>query len=144
MHYLDQVIAVFLSIKQYVSAKIALSVLVTIYSFFFGIELAALMLALTALIAFDILTAIVAAYSTQEPIESRKVFKSALKFGIYLVLVSSAHLTDMAVFGMLPLEEGMIAFLAATELISILENAGKMGYATPKKLLNRLQEFRGV
>jgi len=144
MHYLEQIVSVFISLKHYISSKIFFSGLITLYSFFFGINLSMIMLALIALITFDMLTAVIAAYYVGEPIESRKVFKSALKFGIYLILVSAAHLTDSTIFGDIHLEEGMIAFLSITELISVIENAGKMGYVVPKKLLNRLNELRGA
>ena len=36
----------------------------------------------------------------------------------------------------------MVAFVGITEFISILENIGRLGYQTPKKLLNQLKEYR--
>lgn len=144
MHYLEQIASVFISLKQSLGSKVLISGLITLYSFFFGINLSMIMLALMALITFDLLTGIIAAYVAGEPIESHKIFRSAMKFGVYLILVSAAHLTDTTIFGDIHLEEGMIGFLAVTELISIIENAGKMGYVVPKKLLNRLNELRGA
>ena len=105
------------------------------------------MTALTVLITFDLISGIFAAKKSGELIESRKVLKSAIKLAVYGILVSASHLTDVVVsipetwtFSM-NIEGIMIAFLAATELISIIENFGKAGFAVPKKLLNRLQEY---
>lgn len=142
MDYLAQTLSVFISLKEYFAAKISASAFIAAYSFFFGIDLSMVMFSLTMLMAFDFITGIISAYTSGEVIESRRAFRTALKFGIYCILVSAAHLTDMSVFGDLRLEEGVIAFLAVTELVSILENAGKMGYVIPRKLLNMLSELR--
>ena len=143
--YIDNLVSVFASIINYIEAKIAMGALITVYSFFFSIDSWQLMLALTALIIFDLITGVFAAYKAGNAIESRKVCKTAVKLGVYAILVSSAHLTDFVVGipdGWLNLELAMISFLAATELVSIIENVGKMGYAVPKKILNQLENFR--
>ena len=98
---------------------------------------------LVILLALDFITGIIGAFKTGQKIESHKIFRSAIKTTVYLLMISAAHFTELAV----PViesfaDEAVIAFLAITELISVIENCGKMGYAIPKKLLNRLEELR--
>lgn len=141
---MEQLGAIFSSLfVKGIEWKLVGSVALSVYSFFFHPAQAMLMLSIVALIIFDMVTGIMASKINKEQITSRRVFKTALKFGVYCTLISAAHLAEVSVFGELFLEEAMIAFLALTELISIIENAGKMGFAVPKKLLGKLQELRG-
>lgn len=134
--------SIFLSIFNFIQIKLIGAVFIPVYAFLFNIDLTKMMLALFCLITFDLITGIFASWKAGEAIESRKVIKSAFKLAIYGILVSSMHLTDIAIrltdFAF-NLEMGMIGFLAATEGISIIENAGKAGYAVPKKILNTLE-----
>lgn len=114
------------------------------YSFSFNVLHEASMLAVLLLIIFDFITGIIAAKLSGDEIKSKKIFRSALKVMFYFMLISGGHLTEKAVGINLFLDETMIAFLATTELISVLENIGRMGFAVPKKLLNKLEDFRGT
>lgn len=143
MHYLDHIKAIFLSLAHFVEIKLVGAFAWGIYTFLFGFDLNAAMLALIALMVFDLLTGTAAAaMDGGEGISSRRAAKTPIKFGVYLTLVSAAHLTDSAVFGVFYIQETMVAFLALTELISIIENAAKMGYGVPSGLLSRLKSMR--
>jgi toxin secretion/phage lysis holin len=101
------------------------------------------LIALFILIIADFMTALLNAYTHKIEIKSRKIFTTAIKVTIYFGLIAMGHITEHAV----PILEGfldetLLAFLALTELISILENCGKLGFAVPKKLLNKLEELR--
>ena len=85
---------------------------------------------------------ITSAYKAGEEIQSRKVLRTAFKFVVYFSLVSAGHLAETATYNIIPIDEGIIATLAITELISILESFAKMGYKTPLRLLNRLKELQ--
>lgn len=100
------------------------------------------MTALLILIVFDFFSAVLVAKKNGEPIESAKVFRTGLKIVVYFVMISAGHLTNVAVGQFFPLDTVIIGFLAVTELISIMENAGKAGYAVPQQLLNQLYEYR--
>ena len=119
--------------------------LISLYSFFFNVDYADLMVAIIVLVTFDLLTALLAAKKNEDVIESRRVLCTAFKMSIYGILVSSAHLTE-EIIGLtdywVGLERAVIAYLAATEMISIIENVGKMGFAVPLRLLNQLEKFR--
>jgi phage-related holin len=97
---------------------------------------------ITVLITIDLITAIMAEYKNGNPIESRKMMKTATKLVVYTLFLAAIHLTEGIVPGTTFLDEMVLAFLALTEAISVMENIGRMGYAVPLKLLNQLREMR--
>ena len=103
-----------------------------------------MLVALISLLAIDFITAMGGAYHTGEPIESRKALKSASKLTVYMLFIAAGHLTSVIVLDVTFTENAVISFLALTELVSIMENIGKMGYMVPQKLLNRLQDLRNA
>lgn len=129
-------------IGHWFSIKAIIAIGVISIDFLIGRENHTSMTMLIVLIAFDMVTAIIAEYKCGRPIESRKALKTATKIVVYGLMVSAAHLTEQIVPGTTFIDSAVISFLAVTELISILENAGKSGYAIPKKLLNRLDDLR--
>ncbi len=59
------------------------------------------------------------------------------------MLITTARLSEYSLPDVIGyLDETIIAFLCLTELISVLENTGKMGYAIPAQLLNKLKSWR--
>lgn len=146
MVYVEHLHSILISLWKYIELKAASGAVIAILGFFFNLDHKSLLLALVGLITFDLIMGVAAAKKTGECIESRKMCKSAFKLAVYGVMVSSAHLTEVAVGlenNWAVLEQMMIGFLAATELVSIIENAGRMGYAVPKRILNQLQQYRG-
>ncbi len=129
-------------VGEYFSIKFVPSLVIPGFGFLFGVGSEKIMLALLVLVMMDFITGIASAKRAGVPIESRRAVKSAYKVAIYGLLVSAGHLTE----GIVPLttyiEEAVTTFLALTELISIIENAGRMGFAIPAKLLNQLQIWR--
>jgi toxin secretion/phage lysis holin len=114
----------------------------SIYSFTFGMNNNIALFSLLLLIIFDFISAVAAAYVTGEEIKSAKILRSAVKIVVYFGLVAGAHLAEngLPLFAGI-LDESTIGFLVATELISLMENAGKLGFKTPNVVLNRLKEF---
>lgn len=132
-----------ISVFAYIDFKLLASGLFSIASFFFGASLQNMALvALFTLIIFDSISGISAAYRTGVQIESVKILRTVIKICIYFLFVSAGHLCDMVTQNILPIENTIIAFLAVTELVSIMENIGKMGYVVPQTLLNKLKEIR--
>lgn len=110
-------------------------------SFFFDALQRDALLALLALIIMDFFSAILAAYKSNEPIRSSRVFHTALKIVVYFSIVSAGYIAEKAIpIGLI--DEILIGFLVVTELISILENTSKAGYSTPSGLLNTLKDFK--
>lgn len=122
--------------------KCLTSFLLSYYVFFFDIHLIEAAKALLVLIIVDFFTATLAAKKTGEEIKSSRIFRTPIKILVYFMLVSVAHLMETVTPVLSILDETMMSFLALTELISILENTGRMGYAIPQKLLNKLHELR--
>lgn len=100
------------------------------------------MSALMVLIVFDFITAIMAKHKMGEVIESKKALKTVTKIVVYTLFVSASFISERAIPGTTFMDQIAISFLIITELISIMENIGRLGYAIPKKLLNTLSEMR--
>lgn len=113
-------------------------------SFLFNGILKQAMFALLILVLFDFATAIMAVRRTPgEKVESRRMWVTAGKVAAYFTLISAGNLAEHGTQNYIPfLDETIIGFLCATELLSILENTGRMGYAVPQKLINKLSQYK--
>lgn len=129
-------------VADYFSVKFLPSIVLPSFGFLFGFGSEKIMLGLLVLVTMDFITGIASAKKMGEPIRSRNAVKSAYKVAIYGLLVSAGHITEQIVPLTTYIEEAVTTFLALTELISIIENTGKMGFAIPQKLLNQLQVWR--
>lgn len=124
------------------TVKCSASFLYVVYSFMFDNLHTSSLFAIFMLIIIDFITGISAAKVSGEVISSAKVFRSAIKTVIYFMFISASHLMEMTTPLLSFADELVISFLAVTELISVMENVGKMGFVVPKNLLNKLHEFR--
>lgn len=123
--------------------KLLVGLVLGIISFLYDKIYIDAMVAILLLIIFDFITGIAAQKKNGHPILSTKVFRTCKKIVVYFLLISAGYLAETATQRILPiLDETVMAFLGVTELISILENVGKMGYAIPQKLLNQLNKFK--
>jgi phage-related holin len=122
--------------------KVLMSVLLIVTDFLFGIEHNAALSSLLFLIFVDTFTGVTGAKLAGEKITSRRFFTVVLKIVVYYLLIAAAFNTEKAIPGVMFIDDAVLAFIALTELISILENVAKMGFIIPNKLLNRLQELR--
>lgn len=116
----------------------ALGLLVT---FLFGDIYHDAIIALLMLMAFDTILGIAATVSEGQSITSRRFSRVLYKGIVYMMSISAGYFLDLT----LPFDLAqatMVGFVATTEFISILENMGRLGYETPKKLLNQLKDFR--
>lgn len=123
------------------SLKWAVAGLLSLGSFLFGDAYVAGIIGVLMLMIFDTITGIMASLHEGQSITSAKFSRAVMKGTVYFIAISGAYYADTTV----PFEiiQGtMIAFVGVTEFISLLENAGRMGFATPKKLLNNLRELR--
>lgn len=111
------------------------------FIFFLGDVHTEALIALFMLIVFDTILGIMAAKSEGKAFLSKKFSRVIGKIIIYSIGVSSAMFAD-ATTGLPFIQTSMIAFMGVTEFISILENMQRLGYETPKKLLNQLEGFK--
>lgn len=132
------------AIVAYSQLKCAGAIGVLGYSFFFGDIEQQIISAVIVLALFDMITGVFAEVKSGKSVESKKLFKTAIKLFVYMLMISSGHLVETAIGYELKVDEVITAIIAVTEIISILENASRMGYAIPKKLLNQLKDFKSL
>lgn len=111
--------------------------------YLFGTGQSEAILALFILVILDWAFGVAAAKKSGEQITSAKFLRSPIKMGIYFTLIASTHISEYAlpeIVGLL--DEAMTAGLVITELLSIFEKSGKLGYAVPQRVLNQLETFR--
>lgn len=99
-----------------------------------------ILIVIYSLVVIDTITALWAVLKNQgwRGLSSRKSFRGAEKFIVYLVFLYVTRMIDKT----LPLTLAspvMDAFLVVTEAVSILENFNKLGYPAPVLLINRLK-----
>lgn len=131
-------------IFEHLPVKTCLSVVVTALSYLMGGEHLELVNLLLILVVVDFVTGIMAAKKTGEVISSHKSLRSATKIVVYSLFIVAAHLSENILPGETYFEHVVVSFLALTEFISVIENIGKQGFAIPKKLLNKLEEYRDL
>lgn len=110
-------------------------------TFFFGDFHQQAIIAIVMLMVFDTFLGMMAAWQEGHPITSRKFSRVVQKGVVYFMGVSAGYFADLTI-GWQVIQATMIAFIGVTEFISILENMGRLGYQTPKKLLNQLKDFQ--
>lgn len=142
MESIQYIGALFTATCEHFWTKCVTSFFFSYYIFFFDVHLVEASKALLLLIIFDFFTAFFAAKKSGEEIKSSKIFRTPIKILIYFMLVSVAHLMEVVSPLLSILDETMMGFLALTELISIIENTGRMGFAVPQRMLNKLKELR--
>lgn len=119
-------------------AKMVVSASLTVLGFFFSELYTEGLIAVVMLMVIDTILGVCAAYHEGAVITSRRFSRSVVKGIVYLTAISAGHFADMTIpFSLI--ESTMIGFVATTEFVSILENVGRLGFQTPKKLLNQLQ-----
>lgn len=111
--------------------------------YLFGTGQSEAMIALFLLVIVDWVFGIMAAKKSGEIITSAKFIRTPVKLAVYFALISSSHISEYALPHLIGfLDETMTAGLVLTELLSVFEKSGKMGYAIPQRLLNQLEQYR--
>lgn len=119
------------------------AVLFIIVTYLFDVNQGLALLGLFILVLTDFVTGVSSAKYLNEPIRSSKIKHTAIKLTSYFAVISAAHLAEYGLITFLSfLDETVLAFFMLTELISLLENVGRMGVQTPKKLLNQLMDTK--
>lgn len=129
-------------IVSYWEYKAIFGLLVSIVGFLFGFDIIVPLTALLTLLTFDTALGVIRAYYCREEITPRRFFAAPKKLLIFMVLIASAHMFEVIVPSSSFFSTAMIAYLGANEFISIMRNAGRLGYSTPQKLLNMAIHLR--
>lgn len=121
--------------------KIVAATLLSVAFFLFGDLYQDALIAIVMLMTMDTILGIAATWKEGEPITSRRFSRVVMKGIVYFTSISAGYFADLTIpFNFV--QGTMVAFVGVTEFISILENVGRLGYKTPKKLLNDLKEIR--
>jgi len=111
--------------------------------FLFDEVLAKAMLALFVLVIFDWASGTMASYKTGTHIKSAMIFRTPVKLVVYFMLITGARIAEYSLTEHIQfIDETVIAFLVVTELISLVENVGKMGFINADRLLKKLDKLK--
>lgn len=125
-----------------VQLKSLVAALLVVVGFMFDPTQHIALVALFVLMMADTVFGVAAARKCGEAIRSAKLRRTAIKVVIYYALIACAHITEFALPSYMHfLDESVLGFLAATELLSILENVGKLGYVVPRQLVKLLGDY---
>lgn len=89
------------------------------------------------LTSIDFITGVMVGFFASE-LSSRKMFRTSYKFLIYSLLAISAHQMTRYSGHFEWVEDGVVLFVASTELLSIIENTHKLGVPMPMWIKKRL------
>lgn len=121
--------------------KTIISGLIGIAGFLIG-EFDGLYKALLALIIADYITGVIVAI-VKKQLSSEVGAKGIAKKILMLIVVAVANVLDVQIIGGgAGLRNITIIFYAANEVISLLENTGKLGLPYPPKLLDVLEQVK--
>ena len=132
---------IILSAAEPTLLKAIMAVLISASFFFFGDLHTQGIIAVLMLVLFDTVFGVISAYTNGVQITSRRFSRIVQKSIVYLLAISAGYFTDVTI-GWHLVQSTMIAFIGVTECVSILEKMGQLGYSTPQRLLNQLQEFK--
>lgn len=92
--------------------------------------------------AIDYITGVIAAGYNGE-LKSKVGFKGIAKKVVLFLLVGAATQADLAIGTNSAIREATIFFFIGNELLSLLENAGRMGIPLPQSLTNAVEVLGG-
>lgn len=121
--------------------KLPLGFGLSFLTFFFDSLQKEALVAVLVLIVMDFASAVFVAYKVGEQITSANVFRTAVKIAVYYSLIAAGFVAEKAI-PIRIMDDTIITFLAATELVSLLENASKAGYGVPQGLIKTLRGYK--
>jgi toxin secretion/phage lysis holin len=124
-----------------VAFKTGAAILGAFTGLFFG-ESLGLLVTLLLMMGFDYGSGMIAAY-VEKSLSSKIGFKGIAKKVMILVMVALAHQVDSALGTKNMFRDATIVFYMANELLSIFENAGRMGVPVPDRLMQAVEVLKG-
>lgn len=121
--------------------KTCAAILGGITGLIFG-ESIGLLVALFWMVVIDYVSGLAAGY-TEKTLSSKIGFKGIIKKVMIFVMVALAHLVDSALGTKNMFRDATIVFYMANELLSIFENAGRMGVPVPDRLTQAVEVLKG-
>jgi len=97
---------------------------------------------LLAFVAIDYISGLLAS-GVEGKLSSKVGFKGIAKKLMIFVLVAVGHLVDMAIGDGSMVQNAIIFFYLGNELLSIVENAGRIGLPVPNQITNMVEVLKG-
>lgn len=135
---------IFKTFADNATVKLVGAYAIMMLDFLFGVGEKTALLALLMLVIADFITGVASSVHTGHSVKSAKIYRTGVKLAIYFLAVSSGHFIENALGYNIGADEMLIIFFSVTEFISIMENMAKLGFATPKKLLNIMEDVRDL
>lgn len=101
-----------------------------------------LLTALLVLAIVDYASGVIAA-GVNGQLKSKVGFKGIAKKVMLFLLVAAAHVVDLIIGSNAMFRDAVIFFFIANELLSLIENAGKIGLPVPQVLKNAVEVLKG-
>jgi phage-related holin len=137
VYFINKIVALF----EPSSLKVVASAFLSVIFFFFGELYTQALIAVVMLMVLDAVLGVWASKQEGLAISSERFADSVKKGIVYFLSISAGYFVDLTIpFD--AVQATMVGFVGVTEFISVLENVGRMGYQTPKKLLNQLKDFQ--
>lgn len=134
---------IYAKITAYLDLKIVLGLLWSSLVYLFDQGQAEAMIALFLLTLVDWIFGIAASKRSGEQITSAKFIRTPIKIAVYFALIASSRISEYALPAAIGfIDETMVAGLVITELLSVFEKSGKLGFVIPQRLLNQLEALR--
>jgi toxin secretion/phage lysis holin len=111
-----------------------------IFGYIFG-EWSVMLQVLTAFVILDYVTGVLAG-AIEGKLSSKAGFKGIAKKVAIFLYVAVAHFVDMVIGGHM-VQDAVIFFYIGNELISLIENGGRMGLPVPSQLQRAVDIFKG-
>lgn len=108
--------------------------------FFGGLD--ALITAILLLSLIDFISGILAAAIKGEGLQSKIGFRGIAKKVMMYLLIAAAHVIDGVLGTTAVVRDGAIMFFIVNEIISLFENAGKLGVNVPPIFANTIESLR--
>jgi len=121
--------------------KTGAAILGGITGLIFG-ESTGLLVALFWMVVIDYVSGLAAGY-TEKTLSSKIGFKGIIKKVMIFIMVALAHLVDSALGTKNMFRDATIVFYMANELLSIFENAGRVGVPVPERLTQAVEVLKG-
>lgn len=124
-----------------VAFKTGAAVMGAVVGYLFG-ESTGLLLALFWMVVIDYVSGLAVGY-TEKTLSSKIGFKGIIKKVMIFIMVALAHQVDSALGTRNMFRDATIVFYMANELLSIFENAGRVGVPVPERLTQAVEVLKG-
>lgn len=134
---------IFAKMVAYLDLKILCGLIWSSLVYLFDAGQAEAMIALFLLTLVDWIFGVAASKRSGEAITSAKFVRTPIKIAVYFAIIACSRISEYALPAAIGfIDETMVAGLVITELLSVFEKSGKLGFVIPKRLLNQLEELR--